>query len=47
MAIFWGLIALALGWWVFKIALALFGAGLGMLFGSYVWDEESQKFVKK
>ena len=47
MAIFWGILALIFGWWVFKVSLAIFGAGLGLLFGKYVWDDTQNKFVEK
>lgn len=47
MTIFWGLVALAVGWMILKVGLAFLGTGLGLLFGKYVWDESQNKFVEK
>ena len=46
-AILWGIISIVVGWWALKIALAFLGAGLGLLFGKYVWSSEENKFVEK
>ena len=42
-----GILAVLVGWYLFKLSVAVFGTGLGLLFGIYTWDSTQGKFVKK
>ena len=45
--VFWGIISIVIGWYLLKWGFGFVSVGFGLLFGKYIEDPVTGKYVKK